>query len=69
MIHVSTLTLLDELGMERREKRKSTKTQTNMEDVDFTFWNEKITKPPQMYVMYSIGIDFHSQMMMILFNI
>ena len=40
-----------------------------MEDVDFTFWNEKITKPPQMYVMYSIGIDFHSQMMMKFFNI
>ena len=69
MIHVSTLTLLDELGMERREKGNLQKTQTNMKDVDFTFWNEKITKPPRMNVMYSISIDFHSQMMMKFLNI
>ena len=72
MIHVSTLTLLDELGMERREKRKSTK------NVKRQIWkmlislfgkNGKITKPPRMNVMYSIGVDFHSKVMMKFFNV
>ena len=59
------------MNWEWKEEKKGNlpKTQTNMKDVDFTFWNEKITKPPQVYVMYSIGIDFHSQMMMKFFNI
>ena len=70
MIHVSTLTLLDELGMERREKGKSTKRRQIWKMLISLFGkNEKITKPPQMNVMYSIGIDFHSQMIMKFSNI
>ena len=59
------------MNWEWKEEKKEIykRSQTNMEDVDFTFWNEKITKPPQMYVMYSIGIDFHSQMIMKFSNI
>ena len=59
------------MNWEWKEEKKGNlpKTQTNMKDVDFTFWNEKITKPPRMNVMYSFSIDFYSQMMMKFLNI
>lgn len=54
MIHVSTLTLLDELGMERREKRKSTKNADKYERCWFHFleWKDHETSTNECYVFY-----------------